>query len=166
MVLLTHKLNTLRSRQNRHFADKILKHIFFNKNVWISIKISLKFVPKGPINNIPALVQIMVWHWPGYKPLFGPMMVSLLAHICITQPHWVNHGLALVNFTHILEDYFTVQGQSYDWVCYQLSNPIEYGLKHHNNPLTPGPRLNIKTVFPGYGDSHVKDKTAVRTSYL
>ena len=30
----------------------------------------------------------------------------------------------------------------------------------------PGPRLNIKTVFPRYGDSHVKDKTAVRTSYL
>ena len=23
----------------------------------------------------------------------------------------------------------------------------------------PEPRLNIKTVFPGYGDSHVKDKT-------
>ena len=29
-----------------------------------------------------------------------------------------------------------------------------------------GPRLNIKTVFLRYGDSHVKDKTAVRTSYL
>ena len=27
----------------------------------ISIKISLKFVPKGPINNIPTLVQIMAW---------------------------------------------------------------------------------------------------------
>ena len=31
------------------------------ENVWISIKISLKFVPKDPINNIPALVQIMAW---------------------------------------------------------------------------------------------------------
>ena len=30
----------------------------------------------------------------------------------------------------------------------------------------PGPRFNIKTVFPGYGDSHVKDKTIVRLSYL
>ena len=29
-----------------------------------------------------------------------------------------------------------------------------------------GPRLNIKTVFSTYGDFHVKDKTAVRTSYL
>ena len=30
----------------------------------------------------------------------------------------------------------------------------------------PGPRLNIKTVLSAYGDFHVKDKTAVRTSYL
>ena len=30
----------------------------------------------------------------------------------------------------------------------------------------PGPRLNIKTVLFTYGDFHVKDKTAVRTSYL
>ena len=29
-----------------------------------------------------------------------------------------------------------------------------------------GPRLNIKTVLSRYGDFHVKDKTAVRTSYL
>ena len=32
--------------------------------------------------------------------------------------------------------------------------------------LYPGPRLNIKTVLSTYGDFHVKDKTAVRTSYL
>ena len=49
--------NTLRPRQNgRHFADGILKYIFLNENVWIPIKISLRFVPKGPINNIQALV--------------------------------------------------------------------------------------------------------------
>ena len=52
--------------------------------------ISLKFVPTGKfrINNIPALVQIMVWHWPGTKPLSEQMMVNLLMYncICITQP--------------------------------------------------------------------------------
>ena len=32
---------------------------FLNENIRISIKISLKFVPKFPINNIPELVQIM-----------------------------------------------------------------------------------------------------------
>ena len=81
--------NTLRPRQNgRHFED-ILKCIFLNENVWISIKISLKFVHKSPINNIPALVQIMAWRRPGTKPLYEPMLVSLLTHICVTQPQWV-----------------------------------------------------------------------------
>ena len=32
--------------------------------------------------------------------------------------------------------------------------------------IAPGPRLNIKTVLSTYGDFHVKDKTAARTSYL
>ena len=39
----------------RHFPDDIFKCIFLDENVSISIKISLKFVPKGQINNIPAL---------------------------------------------------------------------------------------------------------------
>ena len=43
----------------RHFEDDIFKRIFLNANVWILIKILLKFVPKGPINNITALVQKM-----------------------------------------------------------------------------------------------------------
>ena len=40
----------------------IFKRIFLNENIPISIEISLKFVPRGPINNIPVLVQIMAWH--------------------------------------------------------------------------------------------------------
>ena len=83
-------INTLRPRQNgRHFPDDIFKCIFLNENVWISIKISLNFVPRGPINNIPALVQIMAWRRPGDKPFSEPMMVSLLMHICVTLPQWV-----------------------------------------------------------------------------
>ena len=62
-------LNTLRQRENGcHFPDNIFKCIFFNENVWISIKISLKFVPKGLINNIPALVQIMAWGCQATSP--------------------------------------------------------------------------------------------------
>ena len=50
-------VNTLRPRPNgRHLPDDVFKRIFLNENVWISIKISLKFVPKGQINNIPSLV--------------------------------------------------------------------------------------------------------------
>ena len=84
-------INTLRVRQNgRHFADDIFKCILLNENVWITIKNSLKFVPKVPINNIPALVQIMAWRRPGDKPLSEAMLVSLPMHICVTRPQWVN----------------------------------------------------------------------------
>ena len=83
-------INTLRPRQNgRHFADNIFKCIFLNESVWIPIKISLQFVPRGPINNIPALVQIMAWRRPGDKPLSEAMMVSIPMHICVIRPQWV-----------------------------------------------------------------------------
>ena len=58
------------------------------------IKISLKFVPKGPSSKIPALVQMMAWHRPGDKSLYELTMVRFLAHICVTRPQWVNHESA------------------------------------------------------------------------
>ena len=84
-------INSLWPRQNgRHFADDTFKRIFMNENIRISTNISLKFVPKGLINNTPALVQIMAWRRPGDKPLSESMMVNLLMHICVTRPQWVN----------------------------------------------------------------------------
>ena len=55
-----------------------------------SIENSLKFVPKSPINNVPALFQIMACCRPGDKPLSETMMVRLPMHICVTQPQWLN----------------------------------------------------------------------------
>ena len=103
MNLLTFLMvNTLRPRQDgRHFPDDNFKCIFLNENEWISLKISLKFVHKGPINNIPALVQIMAWRQSGDKPLSEPVMVSLPTHICVTRPQWVNS---------------LVRRQSHDWL--------------------------------------------------
>ena len=75
-------VNTLRLRQDGcHFTDGIFKHIFLNENFKISIEISLKFIPIGPINNVSALVQIMTRHWPGNKPSSEPMMIILLTYI-------------------------------------------------------------------------------------
>ena len=83
-------LNTLRPRQDgRRFPDDTFERIFLKENVIILIKISLKFVPNGPIDNITALVQIMAWRRPGDKPLSEPMMVRLPTHICVTGPQWV-----------------------------------------------------------------------------
>ena len=92
MTVIAHPcFNSLRARQNGcHSPDDILKFIFLNENVRVSIKISGKFVLKGPINNIPALVQTMAWRRPCIKPLSESMMVSLPTHICITQCQWVN----------------------------------------------------------------------------
>ena len=36
-------------------SDDSFEIIFLNENVWISIQISMKFIPNCPINNIPAL---------------------------------------------------------------------------------------------------------------
>ena len=70
-------LVAIEARQNGpHFADDILICIFYG-NGYISIKISQKYVPDGPINNIPALVQITAWCRLGDEPLSETMMVRL-----------------------------------------------------------------------------------------
>ena len=123
-------VNTLRPRQNgRHFADDTFKRIFLNENVGISIKISLKFVHKGPINNIPALVQIMAWRRPGDKPLSESMMVSLLTHICVARPQWVN-SLWSINATWL----HGIWPALIQVVACCLTAPCHY-LTHHQWPL-------------------------------
>ena len=49
--------------------------MFFSGNNWILIKIILNLVPKGSMNNKPALVQMITWHWTGNKPLSEITMV-------------------------------------------------------------------------------------------
>ena len=70
------EFDTLRPSQNgRYFTDDTFSRIFVNENVRISINFRLN-LPKDPINNIPALVQIMAWRRPGDKPLSEPMMIT------------------------------------------------------------------------------------------
>ena len=53
-------INALRPRQNgQYFADGIFKFISLVGNCGISVRISLKFVPNCPINNMPTLSRIM-----------------------------------------------------------------------------------------------------------
>ena len=80
----------------------IFQWIFFHENVWISINISLKFVPRGPINNTSTLVQVMAWRRPGAKPLSEPMMVRLPTHICVTRPQWVKTPRPARHESHIV----------------------------------------------------------------
>ena len=55
-------------------ADDIFKCISLHENDCLSIKITPKFVSKGPIDSTPGLIQIMAWHRLGVKPLSAPMM--------------------------------------------------------------------------------------------
>ena len=72
-------------RQNgQNFADDIFRCIIVNERFCISNEISLKFVPRGPIDNNSAFVQIMVWRRIGEKPLSEPMLARL-THICGTR---------------------------------------------------------------------------------
>ena len=84
--------------------------LFLNENCCILIKISLKFVPMGLINNIPALVQIMAWNQPGDKPLSEPMRVRLLTHIYVTRPQWVKGLTHWGRVTHICIVKLTIIG--------------------------------------------------------
>ena len=73
----------------RDKMDAISQTTFSRAFSWMKIFDSPKFVPKGSINNIPALVQIMAWRRPGDKPLSEPMMLNLSTHMCVTRPQWV-----------------------------------------------------------------------------
>ena len=107
MCILFETFNTLRPRQNgRCFTDDTFRCIFLNENVRIVIKISLKFVPKGPINNIPALFQIMACCRSGDKPLSEPMRDSLLTHICVSWLQWVKQGMVTLRHRAIVVHFF------------------------------------------------------------
>ena len=54
-------------------ADDNFKCIFLNENDRILIRIALKFVPRSPIDNKPALIQVTAWHRKGDKPFPEPM---------------------------------------------------------------------------------------------
>ena len=58
----------------RHFSDDIFKCIFSMK-IAKFLQISLRVIPKGPINNNPASVQIMAWCRLGDKPLSESIVI-------------------------------------------------------------------------------------------
>ena len=107
-------------------SQTTLSNDFFRmKNVWIFIKISMKFVPKAPINNITSLVQIMACRRPGDKPLSEPMMVSLLTHICVTRPQWDTESKCL----NVLKMEVTTRDPAWSVASHSFSAVHMYSLK-------------------------------------
>ena len=58
--------------------DGIFKCILLNENERIPIRISLKLGPMSPIDNKPALAQVMAWHRTNDKPLPDPMLTQFI----------------------------------------------------------------------------------------
>ena len=69
-------------QSGRHFTDGIYRYIIVNEMFCIVIKIALKFVPKGPINNNPALVYLIAWRRKGDKPL-SELMLTWFTDACM-----------------------------------------------------------------------------------
>ena len=55
-------------------SQTTISNAFWRMKSFVLIRISLKFIPKGPIDNKPALCQLMAWRRTGDKPLPEPMM--------------------------------------------------------------------------------------------
>ena len=116
-------LNTMRPRQNGcHFPDNIFKRIL-NENCCISMKIPKKFVPQGPINNIPALVQIMAWRRSGDEPLPEPMMT-------LFNDAYMRHSASMSKHVYIYMLYWSVLYKVYSIIFYwyKKRTPITFGL--------------------------------------
>ena len=65
-------------QNGRHFADDIFKWISMNEKFCILIRISLKCVHKGRIDEKSALVQVMAWCGPDDKPLPEAMLIQFI----------------------------------------------------------------------------------------
>ena len=87
-----------RAGQNgRHFLDDIIKCIFLNENVWISIKISLEVCSWGSKQQFPnigsdnglasARRQAIIWTTDAYMH----HLASMSQHGCYLIPPWISH---------------------------------------------------------------------------
>ena len=61
-----------------HFPLDKMAAISQTKKFCILIKISQKFVPKGPTDNNPAMAQTMAWCQIGTKPSSEPMLTQFI----------------------------------------------------------------------------------------
>ena len=91
------------------------------------LKFHWNLLPRVPINNIPALVQIMAWRRPGDKPLSEAMMVRLLTHIWVARSQWVTP--LVVNY--FLESYLQFLPEaSFGLRVLSLPASVRVGVNH------------------------------------
>ena len=78
-------VNTLRLKRCMAFCRwHSQMHFLFKLAFWFEIL--LQFVPRGPSDNMAALVQVKAWHWKSNKPLPKPMMTQFTDTCMPHQP--------------------------------------------------------------------------------
>ena len=82
-------------------VDDNFKYIFLNENYRIPIQLSLKFVPRSPIDNKPAMVQVMAWRQTGDKPL--PELLLTQFTDAYMQHYGEIEHIVVTDFLNILE---------------------------------------------------------------
>ena len=113
--------NTLRPDKMAAILQTTFSKAFpWMKMYEFQLKNSLKFVLKGPINNIPALVQIMACRHPGDKPLSGTIMIILLTHIYVTRPQCVKCWCCVYTGPDI--DHYCACRCPSTWQCWAISS--------------------------------------------
>ena len=145
--------NTLRLRKIVVIFQKTFSNTFSGMKVyefWFQLHWSL-FIG-DPINNIPTLVQIMAWRRPGDKPLFEPITVSLLTHICHSASMgkqcgsiWNHEPMATMDQVLTYSCIGTCHwlNQCWFYILYNLSPPKHISLKY-NLKLKPFQRMHFK----------------------
>ena len=72
-----------------HVVD-ILRTTHSNGFTWNTVFISLNFFPKGPIENMSALVQVMAWRQTGHKPYLDWLWLSSFTYVCHLGPVFIS----------------------------------------------------------------------------
>ena len=101
---------------DRNKMSAIFQTTFWNAFSWMKMyEFRLRFLwslflrVQSTISQ--PLVQIMAWCRSGDKPLSESMMVSLLAHICVTRAQWVKQNPTVLH---------TIFLRFYEWNSYTM----------------------------------------------
>ena len=105
--------SSLPGQHGRHFTEDVFRCTLMNEKFCILIKISLKGVPKGPIGDKPALVEIMAWCQVGDKPFSEQSGTepNLVAKTLVTVWHRLTKLVANISseFHHRAHCWFSCQ---------------------------------------------------------
>ena len=109
-----------REKMTTLLPEDIYKRIFLNENARISIKISLKFVPRGPINNTRSHC---VWTNDGM------FYWCIYASLGLSESRWVSDGFLVVYCWEYKKCYF--RPMSYSKWTFKFRFPVCLGFFYH-----------------------------------